>query len=127
MSVYSLSPIFQPQFVANAAAALVFATPGAPVAVPAGYRYQISVLRVTNVTAAPVALTVFRVKSGATAVAGTTVVPVTVLVPVASNTFPHFEVTSLWGAVLAVGDAIWATAGSASALVIQGDGAIVEG
>ena len=125
MAVYSLAPIFNPQYIANSAAALVFATPGAPTAVPANYAYRIECMRVVNVTAAPVALTVFRVPVSASADATHTVVPVTVLVPVATQTFPHFDVTALWGAVLKAGDAIWATAGSASALTVTADGAVI--
>ena len=126
MAVYSLSPIFQPQYVANAAAAIPFATPGAPTAVPANYSYQISVMRVANITAAPVSLKIWRVKSGGTNDNTDIVVPVTVLVPVASQTFPHFDVTALWGVVLAAGDAIWAVAGAASSLVVHGDGAVIQ-
>lgn len=109
-----------------AVAALVFATPGTPTVVPANFFYQISVLRVTNVNAAPVALTVYRVPSGSSAIAANTVVPVTVNIPVASNTFPHFDLTALWGCVLCPGDSIWALAGVASALVIHGDGAVIQ-
>src|ERR1035437_6669989 len=117
--------MLQPQYVANSATALVFATPGTPAAVPAGYNYQISVCRVANVTAAPVSLEVYRVPSGASADAAHIVCP-PINVPVASQTFPHFDLTALWGVVLKPGDAIFAVAGSASALVIQVDGIIVQ-
>lgn len=120
-----MSPIFQPQFISNAAAALTFA-PAGGTTVPTGYQYQISVLRVVNETSAPVTLKLWRVNSGATNDTAHTVVPVTVLVPVATQTFPHFDATVLWGAVLGAGDAIWGLAGSASALSISGDGVVVQ-
>ena len=126
MAVYNLSTMFEPQYVGSAAAALVFATPGAPVVVPLKYNYQISVLRVANVTAAPVALTVWRVPVGAAADATHLVTPSTVNIPVATNTFPHFDVTALWGALLGPGDAVWMQASAASSLVVQGDGAVVS-
>lgn len=124
MPVYSLSPIYQPQFVGNAAAALTFAPAGGTV-VPAGYQYQVSVIRVVNVTSAPVSLKLWRVNSGGANDNQHIVVPVTVLVPVATQTFPHFDATVLWGAVLSAGDAIWGLAGSASALSITADGYVV--
>lgn len=124
MAVYSLSPLFQPQYVANAAAKLVFATQGAPSVVPASVNYQISVLRVANKTGSPATLKMWRVPSGATDDDQHVVVPV-VTIPVATQTYPWFDVTCLWGAVLQPGDAIWALSGTASALVIQGDGAVV--
>ncbi len=125
MAVYNVSKLFDPQYVAAAAAALAFAPPGAGTAVPANFSYQINVLRVTNVTASPVSLTVYRVPSGSAADIAHVVVPVTVLVPVATQTFPHMDITALWGAVLTTGDSIWAAAGAASSLVIHGDGIIV--
>ena len=125
MAVFNLSPLFQPQYVANAAAALTFA-PAGGTTVPAGYQYRIDTLRVTNITSAPVSLKVWRVPSGSTDDNQHIVIPVTVLVPVGVSTFPQFDVTALWGAVLSAGDAIWAVAGSASALVIQGDGVVAQ-
>jgi len=126
MPVYSLYPIYRPQFVANAAAKLVLATGAAGNVVPAGYNYKIDVFHVINVTAAPVTLKIWRVPSGGASGNGNIVVPVTVLVPVASQTFPQFDVTSLWGAVLTEGEWIEALAGSASALVAEADGVIVQ-
>ena len=126
MAIYSLSPMFQPQYAAGSAAALTFATPGAPSAVPAGFVYQLSVLRATNVTGSPVTLKIWRVPSGASDDAVHVVIPATVTIPVASQAAPHFDITALWGAVLQAGDAIWALAGSASAIVIQGDGLVVQ-
>lgn len=126
MPVYNLSPIFQPQYVSNAAAKLTFAPAGGTV-VPTGYQYQIAVMRVVNITSAPVTLKLWRVSAAAaTQVNENIVVPVTVLVPVATQTFPHFDVTVLWGAVLSAGDAIWGIAGSASALTTSADGVVVQ-
>ena len=124
MPVFNLSPILQPQFIAASAAALTFAPVGGTT-VPAGYQYQVSVMRVVNVTSAPVTLKLWRVNSGSTDDNQHIVVPVTVLVPVATQTFPHFDVTVLWGAVLGVGDAIFGVAGSASALSVTADGYVI--
>lgn len=125
MSIYSLSPLVNPQYIAQAAsAALVFATPGAPAAVPSGFNYQIQVARVANITGSPVTLEVWRVPSGSSADNPHIIVP-TINIPVASQTFPYFDLTACWGVVLQAGDAIWALAGTASALVIQGDGVVV--
>lgn len=127
MSVASLSPIYQPQFIAHSvAAALAFATPGNPTVVPAGYFYQIGVLRVANIDSIPVTLKLWRVPSGSIAIDINTVIPVTVQVPVATQTFPQFDVTALWGAVLMPGDSIWGLAGVASMLVVQGDGLVIQ-
>lgn len=124
MSVYNVSPIFNPQFIANAAAALTFAPQGGTT-VPINTRYQINTARVVNVTNAPVALTIWIVPSGSADDNQHLAVPVTVVIPVASQTFPHFDATVLWGLVLNSGDAIWAQAGTASALTINGSGAVV--
>lgn len=127
MAFYNLSPIFQPQFVGSAAAALTLAPApgGAPTIVPPLYAYQIGVLHVTNVSAGAVSLTIWRVPAGAANDNQHVVVPATVTIPVASATAPHFDVTALWGAVLMPGDAIWALAGAPSTLSIQGDGAVI--
>lgn len=126
MSVYNLSPIVNPQYVANAAAKLTLAPAGGSV-VPANYQYQIAVMRVVNITSAPVSLKLWRVTAAAaTQVDENIVVPITVLVPVATSTFPHFDVTVLWGAVLSAGDAIWGVAGSASALTVSADGVVIQ-
>lgn len=124
MAVYNLACLFRPQYVGNAAAALTFAPTGAT-AVPAGYNYQIAVLRVANITGAPVSLEIWRVPSGAFDDNQHLVIP-QVNVPVASQTFPDLDITALWGAVLGAGDAIWAVAGAANSLVIHGDGAVIQ-
>ena len=124
MAVYSLSPIFQPQNIAAAAAKLVFATPGFPTVVPAQQNYQIMACRVANIDTVPVRLQVWRVPAGATQDNQHVILP-PINIPVASQTFPYFDLTALWGVTLQPGDAIWAMAGVASMLVIHADGAII--
>ena len=82
-------------------------------------------MRCVNIDTVPVTLKLWRVPSGSTAIDVNVVVPVTVQVPVATQTFPHFDVTVLWGAVLAPGDSIWGLAGVASMLTISGDGLVI--
>ena len=125
MAVYNLSPIFQPQYVGDPAAALAFAPPGAGSVVPTSYNYQIYTCRVANTTNAPVSLQVWRVPAGAEGDNQHLVVP-SINIPVASQTFPDFDVTALWGAVLQPGDSIWAQASVANALIIQADGAVIQ-
>lgn len=124
MALYSLSPIFQPQYIANAAALLVFGTGGSPTVVPAGFNYQISVAHVANRTGAPVSLEVWRVPNGAAQDNEHIIVP-TINIPAATQTSPYFDLTALWGAVLQPGDGIYALAGAASSLIIQADGAVI--
>lgn len=123
MSVYSLAPIFKPQYIANGApTALTLASGGTTVG--ANTNQQIAVMRVANVTGAPVTLEIWRVPSGASADAQHIVVP-SINIPVATQSFPWFDITALWGAILQTGDAIFAQAGAASALVVQADGALI--
>lgn len=124
MAVYSLSPIFQPQYVAAAAAKLVFGTPGLPTVVPAQMNYQIMACRVANIDTIPVSLQVWRVPAGSAQDNQHIIVP-TINIPVASQTFPYFDLTALWGVTLQPGDSIWAVAGVASMLVIHADGAVI--
>jgi hypothetical protein len=125
MPFYTLSPLFQPQYAnGSAATALAFATAGNPTTVPAGYSYQIATLRVSNVTAAPVTLEVWRVPVGSAADNQHLVIP-SISIPVAASTQMDIDLTALWGAVLEPGDAIYAEAGAASSLVISGDGAVI--
>lgn len=93
--------------------------------VPAGFNYKIDVFHVINVTSAPVSLKLWRVAAGGASGNGNMVVPVTVLVPVATQTFPQFDVTVLWGTVLTVGEWIEGVAGAASSLVATADGIVV--
>jgi hypothetical protein len=123
MAVYNLAPIFPPQYI-NLTTAAALVSPGGITAVPANQVYQIATMRVVNVTANPVVLVIYRLRPGSSADAAHTVVAA-VVVPVASQTFPHFDVTALWGAVLTAGDSIWASCTTAAALVVTADGAIV--
>ena len=125
MALYNLSPMFQPQYVAAGSTQLVFATPGSPLVVPALYNYQIAVAHVANNASVQVSPKVWRVESGAAADDAHIILP-SINVPVASNTFPYFDLTALWGVILQPGDSIYAEAGQASALVIQADGAVIS-
>ena len=125
MPTYALSPLFEPQYVSHGATnPLVFATPGAPTAVPSGYSYLINVLRVTNTDSGPVSLSVYRVPSGG-AVGNATLVCPPINIPVATQSLPALDLTMLWGAVLQPGDSICMVAGAANKLVVQGDGAVI--
>ncbi len=124
MATYTLSPIFAPQYVPSSAGALTFA-PAGGTTVPANYRYQIQVCRVANNSASPVSLEIWRVPSGSANDAQHIRVPSTVLIPVATQTFPWFDVGVLWGVNLGPGDSIWAVAGTGSTLVIDADGAVI--
>lgn len=127
MAAYNLYPIFKPQFIAAASTALAFAPAGATTTVPVNYSYEISQCWVTNVTSSPVALTLWLVPNGASADNEHLINPVTVLIPVASNSNPAFSVSQLWGEVLPAGWAVFAQAGSANALTIKAAGAVVQG
>lgn len=129
MSQTNLSNIYNPQFVPSAAAALTFSpasAAGAPTVVPASYAFMILTMRVVNVSAAPVALTVWRVPSGSANDNQHLAIPATVNIPVASANAPWFDVGSMFGAVLNAGDAVWALAGTASTLSIMADGVTIS-
>lgn len=126
MSVYNLSPIYRPQVIASGAAKLVFATGAPGNVVPANLNYKIDIFQVFNITAAPVALTLWRVPTGGAAGNDNIVVPVTVLVPVATQTFPCFDATALWGAILTPGESIIALAGAANSLNARADGVVIQ-
>ena len=123
--MYSISALIQPQYVANAAAALTLFPPSATT-VPLSYAYQIQVMHVANKTAGPVAFTCWRVPSGQSHGDSNIVVP---QFNIPSAAFPgqtQFDLTALWGAVLMPGDAIWALAGGASELIVQADGLVIQ-
>lgn len=124
MPAYSLSPMFQPQYVNAVASKLTFATPTNPTQVPAQVNYQIATLHVANVSGSPVTLAIYRVPSGGVAGVDNLVVP-QVTIPAATQSNPYFDVTALWGAVLVPGDSIVAVAGAANSLVIHGDGMVI--
>jgi hypothetical protein len=121
---FTLSQIIAPQFVALAAAALQLTVDGAgtqAAAVPTLTGLSLWTARFTNVTGGPVTLKVFRVPSGAAADSAHTVVN-TITIPVATANNPYFDWSP--GYQLAPGDGIFAVAGSASAIVVTGDGGI---
>ncbi len=123
---YQPSVTIQPQFVANSAAALTLTISlagGTAAAAPANSQIYVGTARFANVTAAPVTLKIWRVDAGGSADDQHLVVPL-VTVPVATANNPWFD----WSpnAYLAPGDAIWAEAGSASAITCSGDGAIIS-
>lgn len=128
MTQTNLIKIYDPQWISNAAAGLIFfpapATGG--IVVPPLYNFLLLTVRITNFSANPVPLTVWRVPSGATNDNQHVVIPSTVNVPTATAATPWFDVGNLWGSVLAPGDAIWALAGTANALSITADGAIIQ-
>jgi hypothetical protein len=130
MSVYNLSPIFKPQFVAGpgSGAGLVFAPSSAAggIVVPAGYNFQINTMRAINTGASPISLTVWRLPSGIGTGNSQLMVPASVNLPVASNSTPWFDLGVLWGAVLAPGDGIWALAAVANTVVVVADGATIQ-
>lgn len=121
---FALSQIIKPQYVANAAAALQLTVDSAgtqAAAVPPLTQLSLWTARFTNGTGSPVTLKVWRVPSGA-ADDATHVVVNTITIPVATAANPYFDWSP--GYQLGPGDAIWALAGTASALVVTGDGGI---
>jgi len=126
LPVYNLATLFEPQYVAASPAGLLWAPTVAVggVTVPTNYSFVIGELRVANVTNAAVSLIVWRVPKGQSTGNATLVIP-QINIPPATQTFPWFDVGALWGATMQFGDAVWMQAGSASALVVQGDGVII--
>lgn len=121
---FTLSQIIKPQFVGNVAAALVMVTTtggSTATTVPARTQLSLWTCRFVNVTAAPVTLKVWRVTSGGTN-DDTHVAVMTINVPPATFTQPWFEWSPRYQ--MAPGDAIWAIAGTASAISVSGDGGI---
>jgi hypothetical protein len=117
---FQLSKIIAAQFVSNAAAALTLTVNAAgttAAAVPALTQLSLWTCRFTNVSAAPVTLKVYR-----GIVAAGNVVINTITIPVATAANPYFQWDPSFQ--LAAGEAIWAIAGTAGALVVTGDGGI---
>lgn len=117
---FQLSKIIVPQFVANAATALQLTIDGAgtqAAAVPALTQLSLWTARFTNVTSSPVTLKVYR----GTVAAGNVAIN-TITIPVATASNPYFDWSPSYQ--LAAGDAIWAIAGTATAIVVTGDGGI---
>jgi hypothetical protein len=125
-SVFTPSPILEPQFIGPAAAPLVFQPNAGGSSVPANFTYQINSCNVSNVSGAPVSLTVWRVPAGSAADNQHLRVPATVIVPAATSSVPWVEMTILEGINLMAGDAVWAAAGAANALVIDADGTVIQ-
>ena len=125
MATFTPTPIIDPQFLSPVAVALTLKPAGAAT-VPSNYTYQITVARVTNVSGAPVSLTLWRVPAGAANDNQHLLVPGTVVIPAASAAAPWFDLTILWGIDLLPGAAIWAQAGAANALTINADGLVIQ-
>lgn len=121
MAVYTLSVLIQPQYAPAGAAAAMTLFPANATAVPNGQQYLIQTFRVANITSSPVTLEIWRVPQGQANSNSNLVVP-QISIPVASQTFPEFDVAALFGATLQPGDAIWVLAGTANALVVEADG-----
>lgn len=121
---FTLSPIIKPQFVGNAAAALVLVTTTTgttATTVPSKTLLSLWTCRYANVTGSPATLQLWRVPSGATNDAAHMVLN-TITIPPATFTQPFFEWSPRY--TMAAGDAIWALAGTASAITVTGDGGI---
>lgn len=122
--MFTKSQIIKPQFVGGSAAALTLVT--APSGTTATVVPGLTILslyrcRFTNVTNLPATLQVWRVTSGATNDAAHCVVN-TITIPPGTFYAPYFEWSP--GYEMAAGDAIWALAGTASAISVSGDGGI---
>lgn len=121
---FTLSQIIKPQFVGGAAAALTLVTTTSgttAVVVPARTQLSLWTCRFANVTGSPATLQLWRVTSGSTNDAAHMVLN-TITIPPATFTQPWFEWSPRYQ--MAAGDAIWALAGTASAITVSGDGGI---
>lgn len=121
---FTLSQIIKPQFVGNAAAALTLVTTTSgttATTVRANTQLSLWTCRFTNVTNLPATIQVWRVTAGGTNDAAHMVVN-TIIIPPATFPQPFFEWSPRYQ--MAAGDAIWALAGTASAIVVTGDGGI---
>ena len=126
MATYTLSPIYEPQYVPfGSGGGLTFASSiGGGFTVPANNRFVIQTCRVANNSGSPVTFEVWRVPGGAAQDNQHIIVP-QINIPVATQTDAWFDVGPLWGVVLNFGDTIIMAAGTANALVVQADGAVV--
>jgi len=119
--------IFQPQYAANTATALVF-FPNGGAAIPAGSLYQLNTAWAANNSniggagGAPCWLEIYRVPSGGAADATTFLGRITI--PVATLAVPNVPLSILWGIQLNPGDKIYAKAQTASVIVVTADGGI---
>ncbi len=126
MATFTPQPIIDPQFIPVVAAPLVLHPGAGGPSVPANFTYQVTVARVTNVSGAPVSLSIWRVPAGTAADNQHLIVPSTVIIPAASASAPWFDLTVIWGINLLGGAAIWAQAGAANALAINADGLVIQ-
>lgn len=127
MADYISTRLIKPQYITVTSAAITWAPAPSGLTVPANIQYLLKNPRVTNVSAGVATLAVWLVPAGLAADAQHEVIVPTVKIPVASNTFPQFDLTALWGATLAAGDAIWVQSDTASALIIYADGLVIQG
>ncbi len=122
---FTLSQIIKPQFVNGTTPTrltLVVDVNGTIAStVPNGTQLSLLTCRFVNVTGSSATLKVWRVVAGGTAVNQYVVVS-TITIPVATLAQPYFD----WSPriQLAVGDAIFAQSGTASAISVSGDGGI---
>ena len=116
------STIFQPQYVANSAAALAF-FPNGGAAIATGLLYQINTAWVANNSGSPCWLKLYRVPSGGAADVTTLVGP-QITIPVATLAVPNVPLSMLWGIQLNPGDKIYAVAQTASVLIVTADGGV---
>ena len=89
--------------------------------VPANTVLSLWSCRFANVTSSPVTLEVWRITFGGSNVNQYQAVP-TITIPPPSFLAPYFDWSPRYQ--MAAGDAIWAVAGTASALTVTGDGGI---
>lgn len=128
MPIYTPAPIYSPQAItAGAAAPLVFTLiAGGTGFVPAQTQIQISTLHVCNNGNVSCPLAVWRVPVGSGGTSDVNLVLPFVNIPVATVSNPWFDLSTLWGAQLRAGDAIYARADVANFLSVHGDGVIIQ-
>lgn len=121
---FTLSQIIKPQFVGSSAAALTLVTKTdgtTGTTVLSKTPLSLWTCRFANVTSSPATLQIWRVTSGGTNDAAHMVLN-TITIPPATFPQPFFEWSPRYQ--MAAGDAIWALAGTASAITVTGDGGI---
>lgn len=97
---------------------------------PAGYNFVINTIKIVNNSTsgggggASEQISVWRVNNGASTTNDHNIVP-PVFVPPASISFPWFDLTALWGAVMQEGDYIYMGCGTANICSVHADGAII--
>lgn len=119
---FNPATICNPQYVAITSAAQLVFGPQVGTAIPAGALYQINASWVSNPSALPCWVEIYRVPSGGTAAQATRIFPRTVLAVGA-----YIPVSPLWGAELNPGDTLWGLAQTASSIVFTADGGVNVG